>query len=208
MTRDETGSGFTLWFTGLSGSGKTTLCRRVNRLLMERGVMNVEILDGDEVRTHLTSELGFSRADRDRNILRIGWVCQLLTRNGVPNLVAAISPYRETRDRVRRMIGRFVEVFVNCPLEVAEARDVKGLYAKARQGLIKGFTGIDDPYEKPLDPEVEVHTDREEEEESAARIMDFLVRAGYISGLNPVEERARQSRLIEAKMRETGYLID
>lgn len=205
---ERPGSGFTLWFTGLSGSGKTTLCRKVNGLLIERGVMNVEILDGDEVRTHLTSELGFDRSDRDRNILRIGWVCQLLTRNGVPNLVSAISPYRETRAKVRRMIGSFVEVFVNCPLEVAEARDVKGLYAKARQGLIKGFTGIDDPYEEPLEPEVEVRTDREGSEESAARIMDYLVRSGHISDLNPAEERARQSRLIEAKMRETGYLID
>ena len=200
--------GFTLWFTGLSGAGKTTLSQEVHRLLADRGVMNVEILDGDEVRTHLTSELGFSKEDRDRNIRRIGWVCQLLTRHGVPNLVSAISPYREARREVRKMIGRFVEVYVNAPLEVVKARDVKGLYAKAEAGLIKGFTGVDDPYEEPQNPEVEIRTDQVEVGPSAARIIDYLIHNGYISDLPTEEEKARQAERIEEMMRETGYLID
>ena len=114
--------------------------------------MNVEILDGDVVRTHLSKGLGFSKADRDTNIRRIGWVCHLLTRNGVPNMAVAISPYRDVRDEVRKMIDRFIEVYVKCPVEVCEERDVKGLYKKARSGEIQHFTGINDPYEKPLCP--------------------------------------------------------
>ncbi len=205
---NDSGQGFTLWFTGLSGAGKTTLSQEVHRLLADRGVMNVEILDGDEVRTHLTSELGFSKEDRDRNIRRIGWVSQLLTRHGVPNLVSAISPYRETRREVRKMIGRFVEIYVNAPLEVVKSRDVKGLYAKAEAGLIKGFTGVDDPYEEPEHPEVEIRTDQEEVGRSAARIIEYLVGHGYISDPPTAEEKARQAERIEEMMRETGYLID
>ena len=205
---NDPGQGFTLWFTGLSGAGKTTLSQEVHRLLADRGVMNVEILDGDEVRTHLTSELGFSKEDRDRNIKRIGWVCQLLTRHGVPNLVSAISPYRQARREVRKMIGRFIEIYVNAPLEVVKKRDVKGLYAKAEAGLIKGFTGVDDPYEEPQNPEIEIRTDREDVESSARRVIDFLVAQGHISDLPPAQEKARQTERIEEMMRETGYLAD
>lgn len=170
--------GVTVWFTGLSGAGKTTICQRVEQLLRDRGV-KVEVLDGDIVRENLTKGLGFSKADRDENIRRIGFVSQLLTRNGVVVLVAAISPYRDIRDEVRGRIGEFVEVYVNAPLETCEARDVKGLYEKARAGEIKQFTGISDPYEPPLLPEVECHTDRETLDESAAKVMSLLAALNY-----------------------------
>ena len=170
--------GVTVWFTGLSGAGKTTICQRVEQLLRDRGVM-VEVLDGDIVRENLTKGLGFSKADRDENIRRIGFVSQLLTRNGVVVLVAAISPYRDIRDEVRGRIGDFVEVYVNAPLEVCEQRDVKGLYEKARAGQIKQFTGIDDPYEPPFTPEVECHTDRETLDESAAKVINALAARSY-----------------------------
>lgn len=204
MTR----TGFTLWFTGLSGAGKTTLSRAVHKILAERGVLNVEILDGDEVRTHLTSELGFSRADRIRNLRRIGWICQLLTRNGIPNLVAAISPYQEARSAVREMIQDLVMVYVRCPLEVVKSRDVKGLYAKAEAGEIKGFTGIDDPYEEPRKADLIIDSDRESVDQSATKVINHLIKEGYLSDLPEEEERARQVDLIEQKMREMGYLID
>lgn len=171
--------GVTVWFTGLSGAGKTTICQRVEQLLRDRGV-RIEVLDGDIVRENLTKGLGFSKADRDENIRRIGFVSQLLTRNGVVVLVAAISPYREMRDEVRGRIGDFVEVYVNAPLEVCEARDVKGLYEKARAGEIKQFTGISDPYEPPLIPDVECHTDRETLDESAAKVISLLAAHNYV----------------------------
>jgi adenylylsulfate kinase len=163
-------SGLTIWFTGLSSSGKTTLAQALYERLRTRGY-RVEMLDGDAVRRHLSKGLGFSREDRDENIRRIGFVAQLLTRNGVIVLVSAISPYRAVRDEVRRSIGNFIEVFVNAPLEVCEQRDAKGLYRKARAGLIQGFTGIDDPYEPPLAAEVECRTGVETVEESAARVL-------------------------------------
>lgn len=154
-------SGFTIWFTGLSGAGKTALSRSVHEALRDRGILNVEILDGDVVRTHLSKGLGFSKADRDTNIRMIGWVCHLLTKHGISNMAAAISPYRDVRDEVRKMIGRFVEVYVKCPVVVCEQRDVKGLYKKARSGEITHFTGINDPYEEPIDPKVVVETEQE-----------------------------------------------
>jgi len=178
--------GFTLWFTGLSGAGKTTLSSLVHHRLQTLGITNVEVLDGDVVRTHLSKGLGFSKEDRDTNIRRIGWVAQLLTRHGVPTLAAAISPYRDVRGEVRKMVetvggeGSFVEVFVDCPLEVCEKRDVKGLYAKARRGEIKQFTGIDDPYEPPLSPELHIRTDKVTPEEGAEAILSFLGRTGLI----------------------------
>ena len=132
------------------------------------------------VRTHLSKGLGFSREDRDTNIRRIGWVCQLLTKHGVPNIAAAISPYRDVRDEVRKMVGRFVEVYVKCPVDVCEWRDTKGLYRKARLGELKQFTGIDDPYEEPLNPEVIVSTDRETVEESAAKVIRKLEDLGWL----------------------------
>ncbi|WP_347239958.1 adenylyl-sulfate kinase [Oscillatoria sp. FACHB-1406] len=172
--------GVTLWFTGLSGAGKTTISEAVSEKLRSQGY-KFEVLDGDIVRQNLTKGLGFSKEDRDENIRRIGFVAHLLTRNDVIVIVSAISPYREIRDEVRGRIGDFVEVFVNAPLEVCESRDVKGLYKRARAGEIKGFTGIDDPYEPPLNPEIECRTDKEELEESVAKVFDKLKELGYLS---------------------------
>ena len=172
-------TGFTLWFTGLSGSGKSTIAHLLETELRNRG-HKVEVLDGDVVRTHLSKGLGFSKEDRDTNILRIGWVCEVLSRNDVVAIGAAISPYREIRDQVRANIGRFVEVYVEAPLEVLADRDVKGLYRKAMAGEIKGFTGVDDPYEEPLNPEVVCHSDGSETpEESAAKVLAKLEELGY-----------------------------
>jgi bifunctional enzyme CysN/CysC len=168
--------GLTVWFTGLSASGKTTLCRAVHERLAARGC-RLELLDGDTVRKHLSKGLGFSREDRNENIRRIGFVAGLLTRNGVIALAAAISPYRAVRDEVRASIGDFVEVYVNAPLEVCESRDPKGLYRKARAGQLPAFTGIDDPYEPPFDPEVECRTDRETLEECIAKVLAAIDRA-------------------------------
>jgi bifunctional enzyme CysN/CysC len=168
--------GLTVWFTGLSASGKTTLCRAVYERLAARGC-RLELLDGDTVRKHLSKGLGFSREDRDENIRRIGFVAGLLTRNGVIALAAAISPYRAVRDEVRASIGDFVEVYVNAPLEVCESRDPKGLYRQARAGHLPAFTGIDDPYEPPFDPEVECRTDREPLEECIAKVLAAIDRA-------------------------------
>ena len=174
--------GVTVWFTGLSGAGKTTLARAVYDELKKRSY-RVEILDGDVVRQYLTKGLGFSKEDRDENIRRIGFVAHLLTRNGVIVLVSAISPYRATREEVRARIGDFVEVYVNAPLEVCEQRDVKGLYKKARAGEIKNFTGIDDPYEPPLNPEVECRTDSERVEESVAKVLGKLEELGFLQSI-------------------------
>ncbi|MFY7805982.1 MAG: adenylyl-sulfate kinase [Limnoraphis robusta] len=171
--------GVTVWFTGLSGAGKTTITRAVAEELRSQECQ-LEILDGDVVRENLTKGLGFSKEDRDINIRRIGFVANLLTRNGVIVLVSAISPYREVREEVRQTIGDFVEVFVNAPLATCEERDVKGLYKRARAGEIKQFTGIDDPYEPPLNPEVECRTDLEELSESIAKVMNKLEELGYL----------------------------
>ncbi len=171
--------GVTIWFTGLSGSGKSTIAHALEAELRRQGY-GLEILDGDIVRTNLTKGLGFSREDRDENIRRIGFVSHLLTRNGVIVLVSAISPYRDIRDEVRERIDDFVEVYVDAPLEVCEGRDVKGLYKRARAGEIKQFTGIDDPYEPPLNPEVHCHTDAETVEESVAKVMAKLMELGYL----------------------------
>ena len=165
--------GLTVWFTGLSSSGKTTLSQAVYERLWARGY-KVETLDGDQVRRHLTKDLGFSKQDRDDNIRRIGFVAELLTRNGVIVLVSAISPYHAVRDEVRGRIGNFVEVYVNAPLAICEQRDGKGLYRKARAGELPGFTGIDDPYEPPASPEVECRTDRETPAESVDKILRYL----------------------------------
>ena len=162
--------GLTVWFTGLSSAGKTTISEAVRGQLRARG-HRVEWLDGDVVRQHLSSDLGFSKEDRDENIRRIGLVAEALTRNGVIVLVSAISPYREMREAVRRRIGDFLEVWVNAPLEVCERRDGKGLYRRARAGELKHVTGIDDPYEAPATPEVECRTDDETPAESAARVL-------------------------------------
>lgn len=171
--------GFTIWFTGLPCSGKTTISELVAEKIRNRG-RNVEILDGDVVRTHLSRGLGFSKEDRDINIRRIGFVCQLLTRNGVATIAAVVSPYREVRDHNRREIGNFVEVYAKCPLEVCMERDVKGMYKKALTGEIKEFTGISDPYEEPLNPEVILETDQETSQESARKVIARLEELGYL----------------------------
>ena len=171
--------GAVIWFTGLSGSGKTTIAQVVENELLAAGVP-VEILDGDVVRENLSKGLGFSKEDRDINIRRIAFVAHLLQRNGVFVITAAISPYRRVRHEARAMIKDFVEVFADAPLEVCEQRDVKGLYAKARAGEIKGFTGIDDPYEPPEAPEVLCDTQNESVEESAQKVMAKLVELKYL----------------------------
>ncbi|KKM12192.1 adenylylsulfate kinase [Clostridiales bacterium PH28_bin88] len=172
--------GVTLWFTGLSGAGKSTLAGAVAAELRDRG-RRVEILDGDEVRENLSKGLGFSKEDRDTNIRRIGYVAKLLARNGVIAITAAISPYRDTRDQVRAENKDFVEVFVKCPLEECIKRDVKGLYKKALAGEISQFTGVSDPYEDPLQPEVVVETERQTVEESVAGIIGKLEELGYLA---------------------------
>lgn len=171
--------GCVIWFTGLSGSGKTTIANRVEEMLLDADVP-VEILDGDVVRENLSKGLGFSKEDRDTNIRRIAFVAHLLQRNGAFVMTAAISPYREIRDEARDMIKDFVEVYADAPLEVCEERDVKGLYAKARAGEIKGFTGIDDPYEAPENAEIVCKTGEQSVEESAKQVIDKLVELKYL----------------------------
>ncbi len=162
-----------MWFTGLSGSGKSTIATIVDDELRQRG-RRVELLDGDEVREHLSKGLGFSKEDRDTNIRRIGFVASLLARNGVVAVTAAISPYRAVRDEVRGWIDNFVEIHVATPVEECEARDVKGLYARARAGEIPEFTGVSDPYETPLTPEIRIETAGREPQESAAEVVAWL----------------------------------
>jgi adenylylsulfate kinase len=171
--------GVTLWFTGMSGSGKSTVSEIVEEVLRD-AAYKVEVLDGDIVRTNLSKGLGFSKEDRDLNIKRIGFVCNLLTRNGVTAIAAAISPYKEVRDYNRREIGDFIEIFCKCPLEVLIDRDVKGLYKKALAGEIENFTGVSDPYEEPENPEVTINTDTETPEESARKVLDKMIELGYL----------------------------
>ena len=174
--------GFVVWFTGLSGAGKSTLSALLAAEVSRRG-LHAEVLDGDEVRTHLSKGLGFSREDRDTNIRRIGFVAKLVARSGACAITAAISPYRATRDEQRAAIGRFVEVYCRCPVAVLAERDPKGLYKKALAGQIKNFTGIDDRYEPPESPEVVVSTDTETKDESLARIVRTIEELGYLPPL-------------------------
>jgi adenylyl-sulfate kinase len=174
-----THQGFTLWLTGMSGAGKSTISEQL--MARFRGAdARVELLDGDVVRTNLSQGLGFSREDRDTNIRRIGFVSELLSRNGVIVVVAAISPYRDTREEVKSLIGNFVEVYVECPLAVLAERDVKGLYKRALAGEVGNFTGISDPYEPPLNPDVVVQSDRETVEESVRKIWRKLREKGLV----------------------------
>ena len=194
--------GFTIWFTGLSGAGKSTLSEVVEQRLKARG-HKVEVLDGDIVRTHLSKGLGFSKEDRDTNIKRIAFVCGLLTRNDAVCISAAISPYRETREWARHHIGNFVEVYVKCPIDVCRQRDVKGLYKLADEGKLKGFTGVDDPYEEPDHPELIVQTDKETVEESVARIFARLAELGY---LEAEEAPEAEEKVVTDRPAALGYL--
>jgi adenylyl-sulfate kinase len=172
--------GFTIWFTGLSGAGKSTVSQLVAERLRQDG-LKVEVLDGDVVRTHLSRGLGFSKEDRDTNIRRIGWVCEVLSRNGVAALAAAISPYRAVRDEVRAKIPNFVEVYMQCPIQVLAERDPKGLYKKALAGEIAHFTGVDDPYEPPVQPEIVCYTDGTETPiQSADKVLQHLDGQGWL----------------------------
>jgi len=171
--------GFTVWFTGLPSAGKSTLARLLENALVQRG-RRVEVLDGDEVRQRLSRGLGFSKEDRDENIRRIAYVAKLITRCGGVAIACAISPYRALREEARGEIGSFVEVYVKCALDVCISRDVKGLYAKALRGEIPAFTGVSDPYEEPLAPELTLETDREPPEASLARILQRLEALGYL----------------------------
>ena len=171
--------GFTIWFTGLPCSGKSTVSLLIAETIRkERGM--VEIFDGDVIRTNLSKGLGFSREDRETNLNRIAFVCNLLTRNGVPNIAAAISPFENCREAAREMIGNYIEVYTEIPVEKCIERDVKGMYKKALAGEIKGFTGVDDPYDEPVDPEVVCHTADETPEESAAKIIQYLRDKGFL----------------------------
>jgi len=200
-------TGLTIWFTGLSGSGKTTLSKELEKRLRERGVKKLEVLDGDVVRTNLSKGLGFSKEDRDINIRRIGFVAKLLTRNGTLVMGAAISPYRSVREEIRMDIGDFVEVYVKCPVDVCAERDVKGLYKKAMSGEIKQFTGVSDPYEEPINPEVVCETDNETVEESTEKILTKLELLGYLPPSSediqyPPEDEAK----IKKRLASLGYL--
>src|SRR5207248_4813005 len=195
-------TGFTIWFTGLSGSGKSTLSEVIEQRMKALG-RNVEVLDGDIVRTHLSKGLGFSREDRDTNIKRIAFVCGLLTRNGVICISAAIAPYRDARDWARQQIDNFVEIYVKCPIDVCRQRDVKGLYKLVDEGKLKGFTGVDDPYEEPEHPELVIQTDKETIEESVSRIFSKLEELGY---LEPEEIREEDAKVITDRLAALGYL--
>jgi adenylylsulfate kinase len=180
--------GLTIWFTGLSAAGKTTICQAVATELLARG-LKVEVLDGDVIRHHLCQDLGYSERDRNENIRRIAFIAQLLTRNGIVVLVAAISPYRQARDAARQSIGEFLEVYVDADLATCELRDPKNLYRRARAGEIQGVTGIDDPYEPPLQPEVTCHTPHESIRQSCSKVLEAALR--YLS--SKTEERAQDA---------------
>ena len=198
--------GFTLWFTGLPSSGKSTLARKVEEIILERG-MNVEVLDGDEVRENLSKGLGFSKEDRDINIRRIGWVSKILARNNVVAIGAAISPYKAIRDEVRGWHDRFVEVYVEASIECLTERDVKGLYKKALAGEIKGFTGVDDPYEAPENPEIHVNSETETVDESVSTIIRTLELMNFIPGADAESEySADEEEKIKARLKDLGYI--
>ena len=197
--------GFTLWFTGLSGAGKSTISNALAPLLRERG-HRVEILDGDEVRTNLSKGLTFSKEDRDINIRRIGYVCNLLSRNGVVAISAAISPYRSVRDEVRESMDNFVEVYATCSIEHLSERDPKGLYKKALAGEIKNFTGISDPYEEPLKPEIVCDTEAETLQQSLDKILTALELLGYVPPGEDDDTTPEEEEAIKQRLQALGYL--
>ena len=199
-------AGTTLWMTGLSGAGKTTIAELLAEKLIRRGE-KVEILDGDVVRTNLSKGLGFSKEDRETNLMRIGFVCKLLSRNGAIAIAAAISPYDYIRKNLRKEDENFVEIYVNAPIEKCIERDVKGLYKKALAGEIKQFTGIDDPYEAPEDAEIEVHTDRESPEESVDFIIRRMEELGRIEPANSDDGYSSEEKaFIQKRLEALGYI--
>jgi len=206
---EKSKNGFTIWFTGLPSSGKSTLAELLATELRNCG-RNVEVLDGDIVRTNLSKGLGFSKEDRDINIRRIGFVCQLLSRNGVIAISAAISPYKKVREEVREMIDDFVEVFVDCPVDECIHRDVKGLYKKALDGEIKQFTGVSDPYEEPVNPEIRVESHRETPHESLKKILSQLADLGYIESFIKDEAEIgysdKEEVLLKQRLVDLGYM--
>jgi adenylylsulfate kinase len=208
MSRDREHKGFTVWFTGLSGSGKSTIAEMLYHEFQARG-MKTEILDGDVVRQNLSKGLGFSKEDRDVNIMRIGFVASLLTRNGVATICCPISPYKATRDANRALIGEFVEIYVHATVEeIAANRDPKGLYKKALAGEITGFTGVDDPYEVPENPELAVDTESETPEESLQRVLTTLKGLGYLEDDSILVEGDRlHSGLTDLRVHDTGHVV-
>ena len=208
VRRKKETPGVTIWFTGLPCSGKSTVAEFLLNKFRTSGY-NVELLDGDVVRTNLTKGLGFSKEDRDTNIRRIGFVAELLTRNGVIVMTAAISPYRAIRDEIRSKITNFLEVYVCCPLEVCIERDVKGMYKKALAGQMADFTGVSAPYEEPLDPELVLHTNEETLEESANKVWERLVKSGYLPEERLPEQAvytAEEETVIHSRLEKLGYL--
>ena len=202
MNRNE---GFVVWFTGLPSSGKSTLAQRLKDELIKRG-FRVEVLDGDVVREHISRGLGFSKEDRDENIRRIYHVAYLLKRNGVVVITAAISPYRKIRQEARELLKDFVEVYASCPVEKCIERDVKGMYKKALAGEIKNFTGIDDPYEPPENPEVVCETDKETVEESVKKIINKLIERGYIEPTDEDVYTEEEEEIIKKRLEDLGYI--
>jgi adenylylsulfate kinase len=198
-------AGCTLWLTGLSGAGKSTISKLVETELRKRDC-KVEVLDGDIIRTHLSKGLGFSKEDRDINIKRIAFVCGLLTRNDVIALAAAISPYKEARDYARETIGNFIEIFVNCPVDVCMERDTKGLYKKALAGEISNFTGVSDPYEEPDRPDLVINTHEETPEASAGRIIKHLEELGYIPVTAEEVYSEEEKAELAKRLADLGYM--
>ena len=209
MTHHPEQKGFTVWFTGLSGAGKSTIAEMLFHEFQARG-LRTEILDGDVVRQNLSKGLGFSKEDRDTNILQIGFVAELLTRNGVATICCPISPYQQTRDRVREMVGEFVEIYVFATLEeLVQNRDPKGLYKKALAGEIPGFTGVDDPYEAPEHPELMLDTMVETPERSLQRTLTKLKELGYLDDDTILVEGDRlHSGLTDLRIHETGHVVN
>jgi adenylyl-sulfate kinase len=198
--------GFTVWFTGLPCSGKTTVANIVHSKLKQRG-LKAEMLDGDEVRKSLSKGLGFSKEDRDTHIRRVGWVCEILTRNDVVAVASFISPYREIREELRKKIKRFVEVYVKCPIDICESRDTKGLFKKAKDGEIAQFTGISDPYEEPLQPDVVLETDKFTPEHCATMVLEKLESMGYIQPSKDTPPYTKEEEeQIRKRLEDLGYI--